>query len=128
MQQKHDDYMALQEEAESDDEDPWISQISNWYHESKRRVGKYIEKVKENEKTESEARIRHEEEERNKVAAAKEAEKRAKEEKDIVIIKKAACLENKAVRDQEGNKLKHLIQQMKEECNGPEFYYRTMLS
>ena len=70
-----------------------LPEISNQYHESKRRVGKYIENMKE--KTESEARIWHEEEERNKVEAAKEAENKAKEEKDTVRIKKAAYLKTR---------------------------------
>ena len=70
-----------------------LPEISHQYHESKRRVGKYIENMKE--KTESEARIWHEEEERNKVEAAKEAENKAKEEKDTVRIKKAAYLKTR---------------------------------
>ena len=47
---RYDDYISLQEEAESDTEEPWRSEISNWYHEWKGEVGKFIENVKENEK------------------------------------------------------------------------------
>ena len=117
-QKRHDDHMATQDDNGSDDEDLWITELSNRYYQSKRKVGEYIQKAKSKDKKDHDEKVRLEELERVKIALLKEAERKQIEENEEEKRKERTCMENRTLRDQEEAKSRNLINHIIELMKG----------
>ena len=116
--ERHDDHMATQDDNGSDDEDLWITELSNRYYQSKRKVGEYIQKAKSKDKKDHDEKVRLEELERVKIASLKEAERKQNEEREEEKRKERTCMENRTLRDQEEAKSRNLINHIIELMKG----------